>query len=577
MEEKKLTGYPSIDKPWLKYYGEEAISAPLPECTMYEYVRNNNKAFPEDTALIYFGRKITYRKLIDCIDQTAAAFTKLGVQKGDVVTIQSLTLPQVIVMIYALSKLGAVANLIYATVGAKELQANLEEKNSRVLAIMEPLYMGMAAQIRDMSLNAVIVMAIQEEMDLTTKAIYSIASKAKMLKPQGNVLPWKNFYRSGRGLQVPVRGASDDPVIMVYTGGTTGKSKSVVLSNYNMNTAALQYLYLGFQRQHTMLASLPAFIAFGTTVNIHTPLAFGLKTAVCIGKDPTDISRFIKKYKPNYVIAGVTHAEKLMAAYKDQNIDLSFLHCFSVGGDALPPKMEEQFNEFLAAHNARIQMAQGYAMSEVSAAAAASTRTIDHTVYKPGTIGVPLIYTNVKIVDPDTGMELGYDQDGEICLSSPSIMMGYYQNAEETANVLRAHEDGTVWVHTGDIGSVDTDGFITIVGRVKRMILTCENGIFHKLYPKLLEDRFLKLEELQSIAIVGRPKTETSVEHDLVAFAVLSEGVGKETARQVMEAFAQAHFESYERPYKYIFVQKLPRTTIGKVDYRALEQECQNL
>ena len=573
--QQNLTGYPSIDKPWLKYYSEEAINSKVPECTMYEYVLNNNKDHCDDIALVYFGKKITYKELLAAIDQTAAAFSHLGIKRGDVVTIQSLSIPQVVYTIYALSKIGAVANLIYANANADAVTASMAETDSHVLVVMEPIFNAIQDKLSNANLNAIIVMRIQDEMDFVTKTIYSIATKAKTVKSEGYFLAWNAFYTTGAGKSVDVQGQSTDPVIMVYTGGTTGKPKAVVLSNQNINAGALQYVHLGFERQKTMLCALPPFIAFGITVTLHTPLAFGLKTALCVGADPAEIGGFVQKYKPNYVICGTVQAERIMETIQNKKFDLSFLRCLSLGGDVLPENLEERLNEFLIAHNAKIRIAQGYAMSETSAAAAGSTRTIGTTVYKKGTIGVPLVHTNIKIVDPDTGNTMKYGQNGEICIHSPCMMMGYYNNREETDNILKVHDDGLLWVHTGDIGNVDEDGFITIVGRIKRMILTLEGGICHKVFPVLLEADLLKCSCVKEISIVGRGRKDNPLVHDLIAFAVLENGLSEESARTAMSSFAEKNFESYERPCKYIFVDKLPRTTIGKIDYRTLEQEAQ--
>lgn len=574
MEEKKLTGYPSVDKPWMKYYAEEAINSAVPECTMYEYIRDNNMNHPNDIALLYFGRKISYKNLIAAIDQTAAAFAELGINRGDVVTIQSLSLPQVVFAIYALSKIGAVANLIYANSNVTAIKASMEETNSHVLLIMEPIFDAVRDGLANSGLNAVIVMRVQDEMDVVTKTIYSVATKAKKIQAEGLILPWNAFYAMGRGKTVAVQGKSLDPTIMVYTGGTTGKSKAVVLSNYNINAGALQYVYLGFERQNIMLCCLPPFIAFGITVTMHTPLAFGLKTALCVGADPTDISGFVEKYKPNYIICGTAQAEKMMVAIQNKKTNLSFLKCLSLGGDVLPERLEDRLNEFLIAHNAKIRIAQGYAMSETSAATAASTRTIETTVYKKGTIGVPLVHTNIKIVDPDTGETLQYGQNGEICIHGPCTMMEYFNHPEETSNILKVHDDGLLWVHTGDIGSVDEDGFISIAGRIKRMILTFEDNVCHKVFPKLLEDEYAKCTCIKAISIVGKGREDDSLVNDLIAFAVLEDGVSEAAALEELKTFAQDHFESYECPQTYIFIEKLPRTTIGKVDYRALEKEA---
>ena len=489
MEEKELTGYPSIDKPWLKYYSAEAIYTPLPECTMYEYVWNNNKDHLNDMAIVYFGRKFTYKQFFEYVDQTAAAFAKVGVSKGDIVTIQSLSIPQVVFMIYALSKIGAVANLIYATANAAEVKANLAETGSRVLAVMEPMYSELKANISDTDLDAVVVMSIQDEMDLVSKMLYSVASKANKMKPDGKVVTWKHFYTAGKGEVSPNEGRNSDPTIMVYTGGTTGKSKGVMLSNYNLNVGALQYLSLGFERNKTFLCVLPPFIAFGLTVTIHMPLSFGLKTVLCIAADPTEIGTFVEKHKPNYIICGTAQAEKMITSLDAKKTDLSALEFLGVGGDALSISLEKKINTFLASHNSKTRIIQGYAMSETSASSTAAV----HTIHKQGTVGIPFVYTNIKIVDTETNRELPYGKKGEICINAPCVMIGYYHNEIETNNIIKTHDDGKLWVHTGDIGYIDQDGFVTIVGRIKRMILTSENNSFHKVFPKILEDKFLKM------------------------------------------------------------------------------------
>lgn len=568
MEEKKLTGYPSVDKPWLKYYTEEAVLSQIPECTMYEYIRNNNKEHLNDEVMLYFGRSFKYKELFAKIDQTAAALVELGVKRGDIVTIQSLSLPQIVYTVYALSKIGAVANLIYANLGADEAKANLIETGSRIFMVLEPMYNAMKEDLSDALVDTIIVLGIQDEMPVLTKVGYTLATKSNPPKNDGIVMSWASFFAMGKGKNTDICGHANDLVIMVYTGGTTGKSKGVMLSNHNMNVGAKQYLQLGFERHRAFLCVLPPFIAFGLTVTIHMPLAFGVKVALCVSSNPTQISEFVEKYHPDYIICGTAQAENMVIALEDKKIDLSNLTFFGVGGDALSLALENRVNEFLEKHHAKTRIIQGYAMSET---AASSTAAI-HTIYKPGTVGIPFVHTTIKIVDPDTEKELTYGESGEICINAPCTMMGYYKHEEETKNVLHVHEDGKTWVHTGDIGVMDEDGFLKIVGRIKRMILTSENDLFHKVFPKLLEDELLKTEVVQSISIVGKPNLKTT--NDLIAFVVLNQGVVKEQAVQVLKEYASNHLESFEQPVRYIVMEKLPLTTVGKVDYRKLEQEA---
>lgn len=185
------------------------------------------------------------------------------------------------------------------------------------------------------------------------------------------------------------------------------------------------------------------------------------------------------------------------------------------------------------------------------------------------------MYTNIKVVDTETYEELSYNEQGEICIAGPCVMMGYFDSEEETQNVLKTHNDGIVWVHTGDIGSIDEDGFIKITGRIKRMILTWENGVCHKVFPKVIEDSLLKTGVIKSISVVGREKAQW--DNELIAFLTLENGAAEEDALAVIEQYALNNFEIYERPVKYIVKDRLPLTTIGKVDYRALEKEALEL
>jgi len=569
--EKELTGYPSIDKPWLKYYSEEAKNAKLPECTIYEYLWENNKDHLDDVALIYFNRKITYKELFRNIDKTAKAFVGLGVKKGDFVTIQSLSLPQVIYMIYALSKIGAVANLIYATSTPAEVTESLNETKSKIYVTIDSIYEKLKTQFKTPFLTKTIILSVADEMSSLLKFGFNLKNKSPKLN--NGELSWKAFLNCGVNKEAPVNGKNEDLVVMVYTGGTTGKSKGVMLSNYNLNVAALQYLFCDIERGKTYLSTLPPFIAFGVTCSMHMPLVGGLQIVLAICSDPTDIAEFVEKNTINYTICGTMQAEKLSAKLSAKK-DLSSLICFSVGGDVLTPKLENDLNAFLKSHNANIKITQGYAMTETSATATSSYPP-EKVISKSGSVGVPLVYTNIKIVDTETNEELTYNKDGEICIETPCTMMGYFKNEEETANILRKHNDGKVWVHTGDIGSVDEDGFIKITGRIKRMIGIYENGIFHKVFPKLLEDEYLKKDSIKAISIVGKPIDETT--STLTAFVVAENGVDTEKLNSELISYTKEKFETYEQPSKFFFVEKLPLTTIGKVDYRALEKEAEKL
>ncbi len=566
-QEKGLTGYPSIDKPWLKYYSDEAINSPLPKCTIYEYLWENNKDHLNDVAIIYFGRKITYKELFANIERTESAFLALGVSKGDIVTIQSLLFPQTIYMIYALSKLGATSNLIYVTLNQEEIRINLQETNSKVFVTVDSIYdsMNFSPNIAE----KIIILSVDDEMSLPAKMVYRYKTKKK--KKPNSAFSWETFISQHTKKKDTISTSYMDPVVMVYTGGTTGKSKAVLLSNLNLNAAVLQYRILGFERKKTFLSVLPPFIAFGITVSMHLPLCFGLKAA--LGIDLENIGNAVCQYHPNYIICGTVQAEKMMQTLSD-DLDLSFLNCFSVGGDMLPALLENRLNQWLENHNSKIHVAQGYAMTETAAATAASSYSTENIVFKQGTIGVPLVYTCIKVVDTDTFEELSYEKEGEICICSPCTMLQYYKNEIETENILKRHNDGKIWVHTGDIGKIDLDGFVTITGRVKRIILVLENNIYHKIFPKTLEDKFSYIESVKSISIVG--KADDISINKLFAFVVLQNDINQEAAIAVIKNYAETNLKSYEQPEKYVVINQMPMTTIGKVNFRMLEKMAED-
>ncbi len=554
------TGYPHIEKPWLKYYTEDAISLPLPEGTIFDYVWRNNQEYLDDVALNFFDYEVTYQEFFENVEKAAKSFAALGVGKGDVVTIQALSLPQVIYMIYAVSRIGAIANLVYVTLQPDEVRQNLIDTKSKVYVAMDYIINGLDKAICNEFSRKIISLSIEDIMQENNKKTAIITDESF------NVLSWQSFLSIGSMHEYEESTDSFCPAIMVYTGGTTGKSKAVMLSNQNLNVAALQYLYLGFERHGKFLSVLPPFIAFGLTVTLHMPLVFGLETTLCISPNPMAMTEFVEKYSPNYIICGTAQAEKMMNSLNEKDIDLSQLSFLGVGGEALSLALESNINDFLEKHNSQTKVVQGYAMSETSASSTAAI----HTIHKEGTVGIPFVYTNIKIIDADTNKELPYNEKGEICINSPCMMMRYFENEEETQNVIKLHDDGKLWVHTGDIGSIDCDGFLTIAGRIKRIILVSEGDLFHKVFPKVIEEKILKLECIKAISVVGKHNEEKT--NDLIAFIVLSDNANQEEAMLELEKYTESEFENYERPTKYITVDTLPLTTVGKVDYRILEE-----
>lgn len=358
------------------------------------------------------------------------------------------------------------------------------------------------------------------------------------------------------------------PVAMVYTSGTTGKSKAVVLSNRNLNALYCQYAYANIKhdRGQSFMNSLPPFIAFGLVFAMHMPLCMGFTEVLVLDPTPTNAGKYYAKYKPNYFVNGKAAIENVMSNPKILKMDLNFVEVLAAGGEAMPITFEEKVNSFLREHNSQMNLSIGYGMTEV----AATVVTSNPKVNRMGTVGIPLPGTSIKIVEPGTTNEVPYNTEGEICFHAPTMMLGYYRKPEETEQVIKIHDDGLKWVHSGDFGKISEDGFLSVIGRIKRMVLVHENGTYHKIFTKNIEEEIEKIEGVLSTVIVGRPKE--IVENELVAYIVGRKDLEQKTVIEKINRKLSADFEKWERPVEYHFIKELPRTTVGKVDYRKLEE-----
>lgn len=563
-EEVKKKCYPSNDKPWLKYYKKEAVNAALPECTIWQYVHDNNKDNMKGTALNYYGNKVTYKEFFENVDKAAKAFTTLGVKRQEIVTIVSMHTPETIYMIYGLNRIGAVANMIYPTSDAGAVKKELRATKSGVLVYLSLFEeaVGDRDALNDLH---IIRLDVSDSMPPVMKKLCRLKSKYRI--PEGEY-SFSKFLKLGKNVELPeVKYKADDTAVIVHTGGTTGVPKGVRLSDLNLNVVALQYSQLGyeFRKNDVSLDMLPPFIGFGISIGMHLPLCLGMEVNLWIDLQPEHVVNAVEKIKPRHFISGPVIVACMM---KREMRDMSYLSTFGGGGESLTVEQEERLNRYLHKHGFQGDYAQGYGMTEL----AATVCTDIPSAGKVGTVGIPLPLVNIKIVAKDDE-ELSCGEEGEICISSPSMMLGYYNNQEETDRIIRIDDNGERWIYTGDIGSVDEDGFLHLKGRIKRIYITRDTKQnVCKLFPSEIENKLKEITDIVECGVVV--KSDVERENVAVAFVTVKAGVDKTHIENVLMEHARHNLIDYMVPEKIIILDELPHTKGNKVDYRGLERRA---
>ena len=568
MKEKKLTGYPSIDKPWLKYYTEEANTATLPNNSIYEYLWKSNEGHLGDIAINYYGTKWTYRRFFDEINKAVASFKKHGIQKGDIVSIMSVQTPETLACIYALNYLGAIANLVYITLSESELFGVIQNTNSKMLFILDtdPLKVEKIVESLDIP---VVLLKISDSMP----ALMKTAMKIKQNRIKNNkIIFYRDFINETfSDVKDYCSGNGDDTAIIVYTSGTTGEPKGVMLSNNSINSVAfeLQLTEKNYQYGETSFSVIPPFLGFGISM-IHLSFCNGLTQIILLTADPDEIAKSVEKYKPNRVVYGPRLTDSFRKYVK---CDLSFLKDFTGGGEEISIERETDINDFLLEHNSKTKYTTGYGMTETTSAIC----TQQNNIYRVGSVGVPLPLVNVKVVDVNTGNEMKCNEIGELCFTAPNLMNGYYKNRTATDDVLELDKNGVKWMHTGDLGLVDDDGFVFIKGRIKRIYTTfASDGNMYKLFPQRIEEFILKQPSVNHCAVLV--KEDEIKAHIAIAYVELREhGDTKYELIKSINDSIHKELPDHLWPQSINIIESMPLTSSGKIDYRALEKQAEDL
>ena len=562
--------YASQAKPWLKYYDQKFIDQTLPALSAFEYVCQRSKNHLNDTALEYYGRKFTYADLIVNVKKTAAALRGAGVKKGDIITVVSIMTPEIIALFYAADMMGATLNLVDPRYSVEGIREYIEEVDSHLLVCLNVVYERCRQAAKRTNVEKVIVLSPADSLPPVMAVGYKLTTPDKN-KYASNVIRWKQFIKGGEGQSTAAEPYDPDHAcVVVHTGGTTGSPKGVMLTDDCFNGIALQFQAYPklFHRGQKLMNVMPPFIAYGFACGIHLPLVLGFTVIIIPNLDPAKLGSLVLKHKPEHMFGVPTHYQQLASDPKLRDKDLSFIINYAAGGDSLSRGAEQTVNDFLAAHGARYPIAKGYGMTEVSSAATVAAG-LDN---KPGSVGIPMVNTVVAAFEPGTDQELPIGQRGELCISGPCLMKGYYNKPEETAILLRRHPDGRVWAHTGDMAYLDQDGFVYLDSRNKRMIIRHDG---FKVFPSMIENVVSRHPAVHQCSVVGCADKDHTQGRLPFVYIVLKAGITakKKQVIRELERMCAEELPEYVQPVAYKFISSMPMTPVGKVDYRQLEAD----
>ncbi|MBR6258680.1 MAG: AMP-binding protein, partial [Oscillospiraceae bacterium] len=444
----------TVKTPWKDSLGELPLHLDYFEGSMYEAVEAAANKYPDYIAYDFMGAKASYRQLIAEINACAKALKTIGVRAGENVTIALPNCPQAIAMFYAVNLIGGIANMVHPLSAEKEIEFYLNSSKSVTAITLDQFYHKFEHVRHNTGLVNIIIASIKDALSRPVKAGYMLTEGRRIEKIPSDapIIRWRDFLHLGRACSwnYKVKRESDDPAVVLYSGGTTGTSKGIVLTNKNFNALGQQIIATNpmFRPGDRMLAAMPIFHGFGLGVCVHSMLTFGGRCILVPRFTAESYAKLITKYKCNFIAGVPTLYEALLRLKKMDRADLSSLKGVFSGGDSLSVELKRKFDKFLYDHNASVQVREGYGATET---VSACCLTPPH-MHKEGSIGLPFPDTYIKIVKPGTDQELPYGQEGEILLSGPAAMKEYAGNPEETAQTLRRHADGLTWVYTGDLG-----------------------------------------------------------------------------------------------------------------------------
>ena len=577
MKEVNKMAKKRVKTPWYGYYDGVQKHLEYPDFSLYKLIEYTSSRHLTNISYNYYGNKKTYHEFLKQIDEAARAFKALGIKHKDIVSICMPNTPEAIIAFYAINKIGAISNLIHPLSGENEIKHFLNKTNSKYIVAIDVACDKIENIVDETKIKNIIVVSAADSMPRYLSALYKTMNISKQAvsiinkfigKNKDKMMKWSDFIRFGKTYvkEIDDDFKGKDVATILYSGGTSGAPKGVELTNLNLNALAMQSFEAcaNLKEKDTVLAIMPIFHGFGLGVCIHTVQYFGGTSILIPQFSAKTFDKLLKKYEPSVIVGVPTLYEALLKNKSMVNYQMPYLKGAISGGDSLSVELKKKIDDFFQKHGADIQVREGYGLTECGSASCLTPERY----YRVGSIGVPYPDTLYKIVKPNTDKEMPYGEEGEIVISGPTVMRGYYRSRKETKQTLIKHKDGHIWLHTGDQGLMDKDGFIYFKQRIKRMIVS--SG--YCLYPQYIENVIDGHDDVLMSCVIGinHPyKVQVAK-----AFIVLKdhEKANDETLKSIKE-YCEKNLSRYSWPYEYEFREELPKTLVGKVAYNVLMQE----
>ena len=557
-----------IAAPWLSSYGEVAPNLDYSEKTMSEAVLERAAIEKDFPALTFMGKATSYTRLAEEIDKVARSFHAMGIRPGVRVLVCLPNVPQAVFCLYGLNRIGAIPTMVHPLSAVSELTFFMNEGSCDVVVTLDQFY-GKFLEVRSQRpVSKIVVCRVSDELKFPLNIGQKLLSERKFPKVLPEDIVWKDFMSMGESVTDDYVAKKDyrTEAVVLFSGGTTGTTKGIMLSDLNFNALAWQTANMANEEVHhsKMLAAMPVFHGFGLGVCIHTLMFIGGTSILVPRFNVKSYANLIRKTRPNYIAGVPTLFEAITRNRYLDGADLSCLRGVFSGGDSLTIELKKKFDAFLKEHNARVRVREGYGTTECVTACCLTP----YNKEKEGSIGIPFPDTYFKICKPGTTEELPYGEEGEICLTGPSMMLGYIGHEEENKQTMQKHEDGHVWLHTGDLGRMDEEGFVYFRQRIKRMIVTSGYNV----YPSQLENIIEGHPAVQRSCVIGIK--DALKMQKVKAFIVLKDGyTPSPEIEEELRAYCKKHIAKYALPAEYEFRDSLPTTLVGKVAYTVLEKE----